>query len=139
MGRRRDRARNRTVHEGDPVLAPALIRTLIERTYTTPPPSPAPPGAADALSTREQETLDRLGRGPGNRAIATELHVAETTVRTYVSRLLTKPGLVNRTQATLYGGRPRPGAGSGCRARCRRAHRPGRRGDVGRPCPWRRG
>ncbi|MFE2448073.1 response regulator transcription factor [Streptomyces sp. NPDC059426] len=85
-----------------PFLAPALMRTLIERTYTTPPPSPAPPGAADALSTREQETLGRLGRGLGNRAIAAELHVAETTVRAYVSRLLTKPGLENRAQATLY-------------------------------------
>ncbi|MFE5159514.1 response regulator transcription factor [Streptomyces sp. NPDC056697] len=102
MGHRRDRARNRTVHEGDPVLAPALIRTLIERTCTTSPPSPAPPGATDALSTREQETLDRLGRGLGNQAIAAELHVAETTVRTYTSRLLTKRGLENRAQATLY-------------------------------------
>jgi DNA-binding NarL/FixJ family response regulator len=96
----------RTVHEGDPVLAPALRRALIERTFTGPTPSSAPRDAAVLLSAREQQILDCLGRGMGDREIASELHVAETTVRTYVSRLLTKLGLANRCQAVLYANRP---------------------------------
>lgn len=92
----------RTVHDGDPVLAPALMRSLIDRMYVTPRPVPDPPPVAYPLSPRENEILDCLGRGLGNRAIAEELRMAETTVRTYVSRLLAKLGLENRAQAALY-------------------------------------
>ncbi|WP_425839860.1 response regulator [Streptomyces fractus] len=92
----------RAVHEGDPVLAPPLMRALIERAYSAPPPPPVLTAANDALSVREREILACLGRGLGNRDIAAELGVAETTVRTYVSRLLAKLGLANRAQAALY-------------------------------------
>ncbi|MFJ3905560.1 response regulator [Streptomyces sp. NPDC090025] len=104
----------RTVHEGDPVLAPELMRALIERAYTAAPAPPGPGSATTAtasLSAREREILVRLGQGRSNRDIAAELHLAETTVRTYVSRLLAKLDLDNRAQAALYA--HRAGLGDG--------------------------
>jgi DNA-binding NarL/FixJ family response regulator len=53
------------------------------------------------LSKREQEVLRLVGRGEPNAAIATALFVSEATVKTYVSRLLAKLGLGNRTQAAI--------------------------------------
>ena len=53
------------------------------------------------LSEREQEVLRLVGRGEPNATIARELFVSEATVKTYVSRLLAKLDLTNRTQAAI--------------------------------------
>ena len=53
------------------------------------------------LSEREQQVLRLVGRGESNAAIGTELFVSEATVKTYVSRLLAKLELANRTQAAI--------------------------------------
>jgi DNA-binding NarL/FixJ family response regulator len=45
--------------------------------------------------------LRLVGRGESNAAIAKELFVSEATVKTYVSRLLAKLELANRTQAAI--------------------------------------
>ena len=51
------------------------------------------------FTTREAQTLQRLGRGLSNKAIASELGIAPETVRDYVSGLLRKLGASNRTEA----------------------------------------
>ena len=53
------------------------------------------------LSDREREVLQLLGSGESNAELARRLYVSEATVKTYVSRLLTKLGLANRTQAAI--------------------------------------
>jgi DNA-binding NarL/FixJ family response regulator len=53
------------------------------------------------LSEREQEVLKLLGSGESNADLAKKLYVSEATVKTYVSRLLAKLGLANRTQAAI--------------------------------------
>jgi DNA-binding NarL/FixJ family response regulator len=53
------------------------------------------------LSDREQEVLRLLGTGESNADLARRLIVSEATVKTYVSRLLTKLDLTNRTQAAI--------------------------------------
>jgi DNA-binding NarL/FixJ family response regulator len=53
------------------------------------------------LSDREREVLQLLGSGESNAELAKRLYVSEATVKTYVSRLLTKLGLANRTQAAI--------------------------------------
>ncbi|HEX6476453.1 MAG TPA: response regulator transcription factor [Acidimicrobiales bacterium] len=71
--------------------------------------SPAP------LTRREQEVLALVGRGLANKQIARELSIAEKTVKTHVSHVLSKLGLADRTQAALYAvrvGLVDPGAGS---------------------------
>ncbi|MFC4565298.1 response regulator [Nocardiopsis mangrovi] len=56
---------------------------------------------AEGLSEREREILGCLGEGMSNADIARRLFLAETTVKSYVSRMLTKLGCTNRTQAGL--------------------------------------
>ncbi len=54
------------------------------------------------LTTRESEVLTCITHGCSNREIAEELHIAEKTVRIYVSSVLEKMGVRDRTQATIY-------------------------------------
>ncbi len=56
----------------------------------------------DPLTPRELETLKLIARGLSNQEIAAELHVHERTVAKYVSSILEKLQLANRTQAALY-------------------------------------
>ena len=53
------------------------------------------------LSDREREVLALLGTGDSNADLAKQLYVSEATVKTYVSRLLAKLDLANRTQAAI--------------------------------------
>lgn len=57
---------------------------------------------ADPLTPRELETLRLIARGLSNSEIAAELFVHERTIAKYVSRILEKLHLANRTQAALY-------------------------------------
>lgn len=56
---------------------------------------------AKKLSPQEQRILGLIGEGLSNREIAERLHLAEQTVKNYVSRLLGKLGVARRTQAAL--------------------------------------
>jgi DNA-binding NarL/FixJ family response regulator len=63
-------------------------------------------GSAEArlaqLTGRERDVLRLIARGLSNRAIATELGMAERTARTHVSNILAKLGVTSRTQAALF-------------------------------------
>ncbi len=56
----------------------------------------------DPLTPRELQTLRLIARGLSNQEIAAELHVHDRTVAKYVSSILEKLQLANRTQAALY-------------------------------------
>ncbi|WP_345674072.1 response regulator transcription factor [Yinghuangia aomiensis] len=55
-----------------------------------------------SLSEQERKILDLIGEGMTNRQIGGELHLAEKTVKNYVSSLLAKLGMERRTQAAAY-------------------------------------
>lgn len=57
----------------------------------------------DRLSEREVQILRMLTRGKLDHEIAEELVLTEVTIRTHISRILTKLGLENRVQAAIYG------------------------------------
>jgi DNA-binding NarL/FixJ family response regulator len=90
----------RTVAAGNTLLAPAITRRLVEQFVRRPPPGRRPE-RLQSLTNREQEILSYVGRGLSNAEIATELVLAETTVKTHVTRTLTKLGLRDRVQAVV--------------------------------------
>ena len=93
----------RVIAAGEALLAPAVTRRLIsEFTRLRPKPEGAPPGAALAtLTPRETQVLRLVAEGLSNTEIAARLVVTEETVKTHVSRMLSKLGLRDRTQAVV--------------------------------------
>ena len=93
----------RAVADGTATLSPAvtagLIASYVDR-RTVPKRTEALQRVA-RLSEREREVLSMLGSGESNAELARRLFVSEATVKTYVSRLLTKLDLANRTQAAI--------------------------------------
>jgi DNA-binding NarL/FixJ family response regulator len=93
----------RAVADGTASLSPAVTATLIE-SYVDRKVVPRRVEAlrkVEGLSDREREVLVLLGSGESNAELAKRLFVSEATVKTYVSRLLTKLDLANRTQAAI--------------------------------------
>ena len=88
----------RQVHRGEPSMHPSIARKLLQELSQ---PSENPP-TPDPLTERELEVLRLVAKGVDNQQIASHLHVAEVTVRTHVSHILSKLHLANRVQATLY-------------------------------------
>src|SRR6266581_3900139 len=56
----------------------------------------------EALTERESDVLRLLAQGQSNKQIAHSLHNTEQTIKTHVSKILSKLGVQSRTQATLY-------------------------------------
>ncbi len=93
----------RAVADGTATLSPAVTSKLID-SYVDRAAAPRRTAARRRLaelSEREREVLRLVGRGESNATIAKELFVSEATVKTYVSRLLAKLDLANRTQAAI--------------------------------------
>jgi DNA-binding NarL/FixJ family response regulator len=91
----------RVIARGDALLDPAITRRLIAAfADNLHPPSAQPPQVA-GLTPRELEVLRQIARGLSNREIARELVVEESTIRTHVTRILTKLGLRDRVQAVV--------------------------------------
>jgi len=90
----------RAAADGHALVAPALTRRLIEQ-FASVRPRPAP--ELNRLTDREREVLVLLVRGRSNAEIARELTVGESTVKTHVTRVLTKLCLRDRAQAVIYG------------------------------------
>lgn len=85
------------VARGEAMLAPGLTRRLLDRFAAVPPGTRDVPG----VTAREMAVLRLVARGRSNTEIAGELFLAEATVKTYVSRMLTKLGLRDRVQLAV--------------------------------------
>ena len=88
----------RDVAQGRASLHPAIALKVM-RELNQPSDLPA---TTDPLTARELETLRLIAQGLTNQEIAAELVIHERTVAKYVSSILSKLHLANRTQAALY-------------------------------------
>ena len=94
----------RSAHLGRAQLHPDVAQKLMAAVAGegVQPPSRGHEPAAGALTEREREVLRLLADGLSNRAIASELVIGETTVKSHVSSILDKLNLEDRTQAAIY-------------------------------------
>ncbi|MEU5160860.1 response regulator transcription factor [Streptomyces sp. NPDC020875] len=98
----------RAVASGDAVVAPSLTRRLLDTFAHRLPTTVSATGADPAddrritgLTEREREILTVVAQGWTNTEISTRLHLAESTVKTHVSRILAKTGARDRVQAVI--------------------------------------
>ncbi|MFF7649040.1 response regulator [Streptomyces sp. NPDC007983] len=99
----------RVVAAGEALLAPTVTKRLIT-TFSQGGgldalpggPRPGPQERLKELTERENEVLVLVAQGRSNAEIAEQLVVAESTVKTHVSRILVKLGLRDRTQAAVF-------------------------------------
>jgi two-component system, NarL family, response regulator DevR len=91
----------RFVAKGQSLLDPAVTGRVLDRLRN----GPEEDERLARLSPRERNILDLIADGLTNRQISERIHLAEKTVKNYVSNLLTKLGMERRTQAAVYAAR----------------------------------
>jgi two-component system, NarL family, response regulator DevR len=88
----------RRVAAGDSLLDPALTGKVLERLRKGDEEDPR----LASLSDQERRILELIAEGLTNRQIAERMHLAEKTVKNYVSNLLAKLGMQRRTEAAVF-------------------------------------
>ncbi|WP_409179342.1 response regulator [Amycolatopsis sp. VS8301801F10] len=91
----------RVAADGHTVLSPSAARRLVALSADGQRRDDEARRRTAGLTEREREVLACLGEGLSNADIAGRLHLAEATVKSYVSRMLVKLDCTNRTQAGL--------------------------------------
>lgn len=95
----------RQVAAGHSLLDPLLVSRVAERLRHPPDEDER----LARLTAQERRILALIADGLTNRQIAEEMHLAEKTVKNYVSNLLAKLGMQRRTQAAVFAARLQPG------------------------------
>ena len=90
----------RTVHAGSAVIAASATRELFAR-FTDAAARPVP-AAYGELTEREREIFALAARGLSNAEIAAREYLSEATVKTHISRILTKLALRDRVQLVVF-------------------------------------
>jgi DNA-binding NarL/FixJ family response regulator len=91
----------RVVAGGEALLAPTVTRRLIAEFARLRPQPPTRPERLSELTPRETEVLRLVAEGLSNAEIAERLVVTRETVKTHVSRVLSKLDLRDRSQAVV--------------------------------------
>jgi DNA-binding NarL/FixJ family response regulator len=92
----------RTVAAGNGLLDPAVTLRVIAASAAAPAPDPAAAARLASLTQRETDVLRLVAEGLTNAEIAGRLYLGEATVKTYLSRMLTKLDLRDRVQAVAF-------------------------------------
>jgi DNA-binding NarL/FixJ family response regulator len=92
----------RTVAAGNGLLDPAVTLRVIASSARSPAPDPAAAARLATLTARETDVLRLVADGLTNAEIAAALYLGEATVKTYLSRMLTKLDVRDRVQAVAF-------------------------------------
>jgi DNA-binding NarL/FixJ family response regulator len=94
----------RVIASGEALLSPSVTRRLLElRARTLPPvPKTAQDTALAGITPRELTVLKLMARGLSNTAIARELDLAASSVKTHVGHLLAKLGATDRVHLVIW-------------------------------------
>lgn len=87
------------VAAGESLIDPTLTGRLLERLRS---PHPAEDPRIASLTRLERTILDLVAEGLTNRQIAERVHLAEKTVKNYISSILSKLGMSRRTEAAVF-------------------------------------
>ncbi|GAB78496.1 two component transcriptional regulator, LuxR family [Austwickia chelonae] len=90
----------RAVAAGDQIVSAGALRRLLEHTHT--PVQRTPDERHHRLTPREKEIFLHAARGLSNAEISALEVLSEATVKTHISRILTKMGLRDRIQLVIY-------------------------------------
>jgi len=94
----------RTVYKGGALIEPTVAkRVMAEFARLHPPARAIDEGLPEPLSQRELDVLKLVAAGLSNREIGNKLGLSEGTVKNYVTNVLQKIGVRDRTQAALRG------------------------------------
>ena len=94
----------RLVAAGGALIEPSVARKVVaEFARLEPANRSLNEGLIDPLTERELEILKFLSQGSSNKQIAAQLHLANGTVKNYISNIFNKLGVTDRTQAALRG------------------------------------
>ncbi|MGE7439300.1 response regulator [Kitasatospora sp. NPDC001175] len=91
----------RVIARGEALLAPAVTKRLIKQFARMPEMGRRPTTGLTAITDREREVLELVGRGLSNQEIADRLVVSPATVKTHVGRLLAKLDARDRAQLVI--------------------------------------
>ena len=91
----------RSAAAGSPVLPAHLAQRLIDTYVNQAVRQSDLAERFSELTARESQILERLVRGRSNAAISTEMFLSEATVKTHVTRVLSKLGVASRVQAVV--------------------------------------
>jgi DNA-binding NarL/FixJ family response regulator len=100
VGRRELLAAVQAVHDGESVLDPAVLRSILTEAAAG-KGAARPPALVEPLTPVEQEVLALIASGLTNREIAERLRWSVSTVKKYVQRILDKLDVADRTQAAV--------------------------------------
>jgi DNA-binding NarL/FixJ family response regulator len=90
----------RVVAEGDSLISPSMTRRLVAE-FASRAKQPHPAAELDAITQREREVMALVADGLTNDEIAHKLYMSPATVRTHVSRAMTKLGVRDRAQLVV--------------------------------------
>ena len=91
-----------TIASGSSLLSPTVTSRVIARMANHPVPDPQRAARLGELTRRERQVLELLARGFSNAEIAAELVIEESTVKTHVTRVLSKLDARDRVQAVIF-------------------------------------
>ena len=89
----------RAIGRGESLLDPVVTGRVLARLRQP----PAEDARLASLTYQERRILDLIAEGLTNRQIGERMHLAEKTVKNYVTHVLAKLGMERRTQAAVYG------------------------------------